>query len=130
MVSELGTTGATSEALESGTGGGNLLRVAPDKVQAAAHIVQQRADVLEAVIKQNAALLAVQPPAQNKIVVAVADAWNKAMTGGDDSYLSRAKEYLESLRRLQRQLTAAAKRYAEDDDNARESFRHHHADHR
>lgn len=130
MVSELGTAGATSEALGSGTSGGNVLRVAPDKVHAAAQIVQQRADALDAVIKQNAALLQVQPPAANQVVVAVADAWNKAMTGGDESYLSRAKEYLESLRTLQRQLTAAAKRYADHDDNARESFRHHQIEHR
>lgn len=130
MMSELGTTGATSEALGSGTSGGNLLRVAPEKVQAAAHIVQQRADVLEAVIKQNAPLLHVEPPAQNQVVVAVTDAWNKAMTEGDDSYLSRAREYLESLRRLQRQLVAAARRYADDDHNAHESFRHHDVEHR
>lgn len=121
MASELDAA-PTGRPVGPVVSGGNQLRVAPDKVVAAAKVVAQRADALNAAIMEHGPSLRVEAPAANPVVKAVSDVWNETLVTSDESYLNRAKDYLRGLRKLERQLHAAAERYKVDEDDRAAAF--------
>ncbi|GHF12223.1 hypothetical protein GCM10017786_52720 [Amycolatopsis deserti] len=87
------------------------LRVDPDKMLLVAQVISEQADVLDERIRQKLADLDISAPAQDVISTTAADAWNRLVARGDDSYAARVQAYVRNLRDLAAQLRQAAQAY-------------------
>ncbi|WAL65767.1 hypothetical protein ORV05_33725 [Amycolatopsis cynarae] len=98
------------------------IQVEPDKVAQVARIINDQADALDDKIHQLLLELSIDAPAGDVVSATAADAWNRLIASGDDSYAGRVMNYLQQLRALARQLRTAADTYQLGEDEKITAF--------
>lgn len=90
--------------------------VTPANVLAAAKIIGAQADDLRSKVVDASDQLKVAPPGEDEVSVRMAKAWNALLVDNDDSYKSRAQQYVDGLTNLVTQLQESARTYGYTED--------------
>ena len=106
-----------NSAITSGT-----FTVTRDNVLAAGRIVENQADALFDLWRDNVKNLRVEPPGNDDVSLAMAEAWNDRLVRDDDSYKNRVKDYVVGLKKLAVQLGDTAKAYGYSEDEISAAF--------
>ncbi|MGW4207906.1 hypothetical protein ACWEIJ_07945 [Lentzea sp. NPDC004789] len=95
-----------------------------DNVLKAGTIIQDQAIVLNRALKKAEAHLDVDVDGEASGVVSanIAGLWNRRLTMGDDSYVGRIRQYIESLDGLSQQLRESAKQYGFTEEEITTTF--------
>lgn len=106
-----------NSAITSGT-----FTVNRDNVLAAARIIENQADALFDLWRDNVKNLRVDPPGNDDVSTAMAEAWNDRLVRDDDSYKNRVRDYVTGLKKLAVQLGDTAKAYGYSEDEISAAF--------
>jgi hypothetical protein len=94
-----------------------------DNVLAAAHIIDSTADNLQETFRNSRNALVVQPPGNDEVSLAMAEAWSDVLLRDDDSYRNRIADYIVGLRKLAVQLGDAARAYGYTEEEIEAAYR-------
>lgn len=112
-------------AVADGTPGGAGFEVSPDKLIAAAKIIEAQANTLADRLIDAVGSVRIDAPAQDVVSVHATEAWNALVIDSDDACLNRVRVYLDGLRRLATRLRAAASQYDQGEEAALAGFADH-----
>lgn len=122
-VSAFNSASAFLDGLTSGPATQNF-NVNKDNVLKAGTIIQDQAEVLNRALKKASRQLDVDVDDKTAGIVSahIAGLWNRRLMAGDDSYVGRIKQYIESLENLSLQLRESAKQYGFTEEEITATF--------
>ena len=122
-VSAFHSASAFLDGLTSGPSSQNF-HVNKDNVLKAGVIIQDQAAVLARALKKAELHLDVDVNSKDSGLVSsnIAGLWNSRLTMGEDSYVGRIRQYVESLSKLSDQLRESAKQYGFTEEEITTTF--------
>lgn len=117
---------AASALLDGMTSGpsSQSFHVNKDNVLKAGVVIQDQAEVLNRALKAARRQLDVDVDASSAGIVSsnIAGLWNRRLTMGDESYVGRIQQYIDSLDKLSQQLRESAKQYGFTEEEVTTTF--------
>ncbi|XVS64267.1 hypothetical protein ACQPYE_39505 [Actinosynnema sp. CA-299493] len=111
------------DTMAAGPASGQRFQVSKDTVLQAGKIISDQAEVLARSLRRSERPLQVDlPPGTDPVNESIAAAWNSRLVDGDDTYVGRVRQYIDSLDELVVQLRAVATQYGFTEDEVTSAF--------